>query len=522
MAASSAALVSRATEHIRHPAVLPYNGQAVNGLHALRQGVAGYVCCTYQQRVSSPLMAATPRTQGVRILPEASLGCLQLQAEVRSNASTQQCSAPSNVIQNTRLCVEVENTRRVQKFHQLHHQPPQAPAASISLRSLPPQPCATRPAQAAVIRSAALSATLHTSPAHCSSPSSAGGHKEWPHCIRLAEAAGNQRLKAGQQQRTPPAVLVRAPQQAKAAHAVCTASLAGSATSTSTRSSGGASSVSTSAASFAQFPTSPGSSSLEVPEEVTPVPKLVLPDVAQDEDLRSRSSPATLSTSATSQGSTSAQSTTTVAGDGNEAPARAEDVRQRRRRPRRATWANVGEPRPGASAAPEGHFTPPLLRRDKSITLEAQLARCTRELRELQEIQKLQALPADLQSPSAPSYQPGEQRPAAGADVQQLASQLSGRLQELAADALQCGCDRNVPGAMDVFVHATDTIECMANLIQGRAPEPEPKPTAASGAREASTGRTPASGSSGACGGCLSALAGAKATWWRHRGHSGG
>jgi len=43
---------------------------------------------------------------------------------------------------------------------------------------------------------------------------------------------------------------------------------------------------------------------------------------------------------------------------------------------------------------------------------------------------------------------------------------LCSRLQDLAGEALQCGCERNVPGAMEVFQESTTTIELVSELLR--------------------------------------------------------
>jgi len=58
-------------------------------------------------------------------------------------------------------------------------------------------------------------------------------------------------------------------------------------------------------------------------------------------------------------------------------------------------------------------------------------------------------------TPSEPETPPGMRR----------VHRLSSELEVLAAEALQCSCDRNVPGAMDIFVQATLSLERLGALI---------------------------------------------------------
>merc|ERR1719419_852005 len=42
---------------------------------------------------------------------------------------------------------------------------------------------------------------------------------------------------------------------------------------------------------------------------------------------------------------------------------------------------------------------------------------------------------------------------------------FSVRLEEIIAEALQCSCDRDVPGAMEIFEEASASMECVAGLL---------------------------------------------------------
>jgi len=52
--------------------------------------------------------------------------------------------------------------------------------------------------------------------------------------------------------------------------------------------------------------------------------------------------------------------------------------------------------------------------------------------------------------------------------------ELGRRLQEVAATALECGCSRQVPGAMDVFEQANAMVERVGHLLQHCAPHKKP------------------------------------------------
>jgi len=120
--------------------------------------------------------------------------------------------------------------------------------------------------------------------------------------------------------------------------------------------------------------------------------------------------------------------------------------------------------------------TPGRMRTEKSSRLEADLLGCKAELEQLQEWQRQTSahIPGDGaamacsgMSTDAPDVPTVDEHTADEAlAMGGKARRLGLRLEELIADALQCSCDRNVPGAMDVFEQATSSIEVLAVILQ--------------------------------------------------------
>uniref|UniRef100_A0A7S0AH65 Uncharacterized protein n=1 Tax=Pyrodinium bahamense TaxID=73915 RepID=A0A7S0AH65_9DINO len=112
--------------------------------------------------------------------------------------------------------------------------------------------------------------------------------------------------------------------------------------------------------------------------------------------------------------------------------------------------------------------------RDRAHSLEEDLALHEGQLRELEH-----AMMEPLDSSA------GAQAGHAGrfAECQELGQ----RLQEVAATALEAGCSRSVPGAMDIFEQANAGVERVGRLLQRCTPPPEPQPW---NARASSSGNT--------------------------------
>jgi len=116
---------------------------------------------------------------------------------------------------------------------------------------------------------------------------------------------------------------------------------------------------------------------------------------------------------------------------------------------------------------PRHSIAPLTLRKDKSASLEARLCDCAEELDRLKEA-RLRATQASGDPTAAgPPGGPGEaERPTCqAAAIAESAHALSRRLEALIGDALQCSCDRNVPGAMEVFKEATASMEVVAEVL---------------------------------------------------------
>jgi len=94
----------------------------------------------------------------------------------------------------------------------------------------------------------------------------------------------------------------------------------------------------------------------------------------------------------------------------------------------------------------ERSLTPPRLQREKSLNLEASLANCCNELEELQT--KYESVDADGLRP-----------------LFAKASDLSWRLMDLSAEALECSCSRDVPGSMDVYTQTFSAMDDVASLL---------------------------------------------------------
>jgi len=154
---------------------------------------------------------------------------------------------------------------------------------------------------------------------------------------------------------------------------------------------------------------------------------------------------------------------------------------------RRHSWSHLGQRFDKCEDTSLGCQAPRLLLQERSDGLEATMEWCRQELQALstggqqfgltpQEeepmprlLRRISAPPQFLAAsalaehdplwacatPSEPETPPGMRR----------VHRLSSELEVLAAEALQCSCDRNVPGAMDIFVQATMSLEALGPLI---------------------------------------------------------
>jgi len=91
-------------------------------------------------------------------------------------------------------------------------------------------------------------------------------------------------------------------------------------------------------------------------------------------------------------------------------------------------------------------LTPPHLLRDKSSSLEARLANCQNELAELQRKYEIQGSLCQR-------------------SLLEGAENLSWRLVDLSAQALEHSCHRNVPGSMDVYEETNSALDRVATLL---------------------------------------------------------
>jgi len=100
--------------------------------------------------------------------------------------------------------------------------------------------------------------------------------------------------------------------------------------------------------------------------------------------------------------------------------------------------------------------TPPKLRRGRTADLEVNLSACRKALEQL----KLQRKEYDALTAQSPNQQVGEH------PLLEKASSLSACLTDLAAESLECGCNRDVPGAMDVYEQANAYLDAVSDLLQ--------------------------------------------------------
>lgn len=120
-------------------------------------------------------------------------------------------------------------------------------------------------------------------------------------------------------------------------------------------------------------------------------------------------------------------------------------------------------------------ITPQKMRPEKGVTLEKGLVRLNEEIEVLQS-RRGSVCPSEPVSPRAtpaPSRRGSvvaAPEPMEAPDPQALAvfeeaHRLSQRLEDLIAEALQAGCDRDVPGAMDVFEQASASMDVVAEVL---------------------------------------------------------
>jgi len=96
------------------------------------------------------------------------------------------------------------------------------------------------------------------------------------------------------------------------------------------------------------------------------------------------------------------------------------------------------------------------VRRGRTADLEGSLSACRRTLEQLKrERAEQDALIAQL-----PHGQVGDH------PLLEKAASLSARLTDLAAESLECGCNRDVPGAMDVYEQANAYLDAVSDLLQ--------------------------------------------------------
>jgi len=96
------------------------------------------------------------------------------------------------------------------------------------------------------------------------------------------------------------------------------------------------------------------------------------------------------------------------------------------------------------------------LRRGRTADLEVNLSACRTTLEQL----KRQCKEHDALTAQSPVQQVGEH------PLLEKASSLSERLTDLAAESLECGCNRDVPGAMDVYEQANAYLDAVSDLLQ--------------------------------------------------------
>jgi hypothetical protein len=100
--------------------------------------------------------------------------------------------------------------------------------------------------------------------------------------------------------------------------------------------------------------------------------------------------------------------------------------------------------------------TPRRLRRGRTADLEVNLSACRKALEQL----TLERNEHDALTAQSPDQQAGTH------PLLEKASSLSARLTDLAAESLECGCHRDVPGAMDVYEQANAYLDAVSDLLQ--------------------------------------------------------
>jgi hypothetical protein len=100
--------------------------------------------------------------------------------------------------------------------------------------------------------------------------------------------------------------------------------------------------------------------------------------------------------------------------------------------------------------------TPPRLRRERTTDLEDKLSACRKALEQL----TLEHKEHDALAGQSPDQQVGTH------PLLEKASSLSASLTDLAGESLECGCLRDVPGAMDVYEQANAYLDGVSDLLQ--------------------------------------------------------
>mmetsp|Transcript_86938 Transcript_86938/g.172585 ORF Transcript_86938/g.172585 Transcript_86938/m.172585 type:complete len:555 (+) Transcript_86938:42-1706(+) len=100
--------------------------------------------------------------------------------------------------------------------------------------------------------------------------------------------------------------------------------------------------------------------------------------------------------------------------------------------------------------------TPRRLRRGRTTDLEVNMSGCRKALEQLKHERKEH----DALMAQSPDQQVGTH------PLLDKASSLGARLTDLAAEALECGCDRDVPGAMDVYEQANASLDALSDLLR--------------------------------------------------------
>jgi hypothetical protein len=153
---------------------------------------------------------------------------------------------------------------------------------------------------------------------------------------------------------------------------------------------------------------------------------------------------------------------------------------------RRHSWSHLGQRFDKCQGTSLGCQAPRRLLQERSDGLEATMEWCKQELHALSTGGLQLGFTPTLQQPRGCRLRHGITAPAeflaALAEHNSLSTcstpsepetsprmrrvhRLSSELEVLAAEALQCSCDRNVPGAMDIFVQATMSLETLGSLV---------------------------------------------------------